>query len=237
MLNGAGPLAALGKQLMAETRFTFCRICEAACGLKITVQNNHIIRIEPDRDHVVTKGFVCRKGIQFDTVQYSPDRILHPLKRDGNQWGKVSWGQALSEIGSKVRRLADRYGPDTIAFCTGSGAPPYSFAGSMMMNGLIDGFGTKSVYGAGSQDCNNKFVVFQHMYGSPFRLTYPDLEHTSMLLAIGANPLVSQMTFTQSPRSIQRLRGIVERGGRVVFLNPRHTESAKAVGEPPSFTW
>ena len=216
---------------MTETKYTFCRICEVACGLKVTVKKNRVTKIEPDREHVVTKGFACRKGIRFNTIQYSPDRVLHPIKRDRNQWGKISWERALLEIGSKVSSLIDRYGPDTIAICTGSGAPPYTFAGSMMMNALIEGLGTKSVYGAGSQDCNNKFVVFQHMYGSPFRLTYPDLEHASMFIVLGANPLVSQMTFTQSPRAIHRLRGIVERGGRVVFINPRLTESAKAVGE------
>jgi len=216
---------------MPETKTTFCRICEAACGLQVTVQNNRVVRIEPDRDHVVSRGFACRKGIRFDTVQHSPDRLLHPLKRTAGRWARVSWGQALDEIGGKLNGLVELHGPDSVAFCTGSGAPPYNFAGMMMMNALVDGLGTRSVYGAGSQDCNNKFVVFQHMYGSPFRLTYPDLEHASLFIAIGANPLVSQMTFIQAPRVVRQLRAIEARGGRVVFVNPRFTESARAVGE------
>jgi len=216
---------------MPETKTTFCRICEVACGLKVTVEDNRVIKIEPDRDHVVTRGFACRKGIRFHTVQYSPDRLLHPIKRGNGFWARASWKQALDEIGAKLNGLIEHYGPDSVAFCTGSGAPPYNFAGMMMMNALVDGVGSKNMYGAGSQDCNNKFVVFQHMYGSPFRLTYPDLAHASLFIGIGTNPLVSQMTFTQSPRVVQLLRGIVERGGRVVFVNPRRTESARAVGE------
>ncbi len=216
---------------MTETKYTFCRICEVTCGLKVTVQDNRVVRIEPDRAHVVTNGSSCRKGIRFNTVQNSPDRVLHPIRRDRDQWGGVSWNLALSEIGAKVRSLIDRHGPDSIAFCTGSGTPPYSFAAMMTMSALVGGVGSKNIYGAGSQDCNNKLVVYQQMYGSPLRVSYPDLENTSLLIAIGSNPLVSQMTFTHSPHVVRILRGIEKRGGRVVFVNPRVTESARAVGE------
>ncbi len=69
---------------MAQTKYTFCRYCEACCGQKVTVENNRIINIAPDRDHVVTKGFACRKSIRHDTFMYSPDRLLRPMKRDGS---------------------------------------------------------------------------------------------------------------------------------------------------------
>ena len=215
---------------MTETKYTFCRICEVGCGLKVTVADGRVVKIEPDREHPVTKGYVCRKGLHIHDFMYSPDRVLHPLKRKGGTWERVSWEQAIAEIGSRIRGLIDMHGPNSVAMNAGS-AMAFDFAGAAMANAFVDGIGTKNFYGPGSVDCNNKFVVHQYMLGSPFRLTFPDLLHMKMLIAIGANPAVSQMTFIQAPNAIQQIRGIVERGGRVVFINPRRTESARATGE------
>ncbi len=117
---------------MAETRYTFCRICECSCGLKAVVENNRITKITPDKDHVVTNGYACRKGIKYSDFVNSPDRILHPMKRNGAGWEEISWDRALSEIGRKIKKFIKIYGPDSIALNTGS-APAYNFSGSMMM--------------------------------------------------------------------------------------------------------
>ncbi|MCP4630046.1 MAG: molybdopterin-dependent oxidoreductase, partial [bacterium] len=215
---------------MTDIKYTYCHTCEVSCGLKVTVNNNRITRLEPDREHVASRGYACPKGLRFDAIQYSPDRVLQPRKRQGNNWENISWDRSLSEIGAKVRLLIDRHGPDSIAFYGGSG-PGYNYSGSMMWNALIDGVGTKNIFAAGSQDCINKLLVYQHMYGSGFRIGYPDMENTQMLIFVGANPAVSKMTLTQVPRPAQQLRRIVGRGGRVVFIDPRRTESVKAAGE------
>jgi anaerobic selenocysteine-containing dehydrogenase len=215
---------------MAETKLTFCRICEAGCGLSVTVEDNRVLRIEPDKNHVVSKGYACIKGVRFGSVQHSPDRVSTPLKRVGDEFVPISWDQAIAEIGDKLRELRKEHGPDSIALYIGS-PMPYNFAAGLMQNAFVDGLGTRSVYGAGSQDCANKFVVSQHMYGSPFRLTFPDLENIETFIALGSNPAVSQMTFIQSPDALGRLRAVTERGGRVVWVNPRKTETARSVGE------
>jgi len=85
---------------------TFCRICEAACGLVVSTDadRERVLRIEPDHEHVVTKGYACVKGIHFDEIQHSPDRIRRPMKRTGpgpQDWKEISWEEALSEIGAK----------------------------------------------------------------------------------------------------------------------------------------
>ncbi len=215
---------------MAETKYSFCRICEVACGLELTVEDNRITNVIPDKNHVVTKGFACRKGLTFHTFLYSPDRVLQPKKRTGDKWAEISWEQAIDEIGAKIRQLIKEHGPDSIAINMGS-ATAFNFAGSTAMNGILEGLKLKNAYGTGSVDCNNKFVVHQHMYGSPFLVPFPDLKHTRMFIGIGANPAISQMTFSQSPNAIKQIRDIEKRGGRVVFVNPRYTESAKYTGE------
>ncbi len=215
---------------MAEQRTTFCRICENQCGLRVTVDDNRITHIEPDTDHVVSKGYACIKGLTFENVRANPDRLTRPLKRRGEQFEPVGWEQALGEIGDKLRELRARYGDDSVALYFGN---PISFSAMvpLWIAGLVRGLNTSKFFNTGSLDCNNKFAVSEQMYGAGMALTFPDVDHTRFLMVIGGNPAISKMSFIHLPDPVKRLRGIVERGGRVVHLNPRLTETAKAVGE------
>jgi anaerobic selenocysteine-containing dehydrogenase len=81
-----------------EARVTFCRICEPLCGLGATVRDGELVKLRPDPDHPLSKGFACPKGIAVTEVQNDPDRVTHPLRRrrDGS-FERVSWDQALDE--------------------------------------------------------------------------------------------------------------------------------------------
>jgi anaerobic selenocysteine-containing dehydrogenase len=209
---------------------TFCRICEATCGMRVRVRDNRVVAIEPDRDHVTSRGYACIKGTRFAEVQHSPDRVLHPMKRVGDAWHRISWDEAIGEIGAKLRTLVSRHGPDTLAHFMGSPAGATTLA-PPIQQAFLAGLGSKQAYGVGSVDCNNKFRVNQELYGSPFRLAFPDVPHTRFLMLLGSNPSVSNTSLVHLPHSIQALREVVKRGGRVIFVNPRRTETAEAVGE------
>ena len=86
-----------------ETQFTFCRICEALCGLEIEKQSNKIVSIKPDEKHIATQGFACPKGLKQQQIYESPDRLKYPMKREGDKWVRISWIQAFSEIGKKIK--------------------------------------------------------------------------------------------------------------------------------------
>ena len=212
---------------MKETRTTFCRICEATCGLEVEVEDNRIIAIEPDRQHVVSKGFVCVKGTRFADVQHSPDRITAPMKRVGEQWQEISWDQAMAEIGAKARQLIGDHGGNSIGHFVGSPAGANVLA-PMFRNGLFKGIGSHRLYGTPSTDTVNKFRVSEDMYGSPYYIDFPDVRHTELLMVIGANPTISGNSLYHLPRSQMAMRDIARRGGRVVFINPRRIESAEA---------
>ncbi|HQQ63380.1 MAG TPA: molybdopterin-dependent oxidoreductase [Pseudomonadales bacterium] len=215
---------------MAETVTTFCRICEAQCGLVVTRDNNRIIAIEPDTEHVVSRGYACIKGLTFEDFRTSPDRITQPLKRIGDNYHPISWEQAIEEIGNKVRELRRVHGDDSVGLYFGN---PISFSPLMPLaiNGFVRGLKTRKSFTTASLDCNNKFVVSDRMYGAAMALTFPDVDHTKFLMIIGGNPAISKMSFINLPHPVARLKAIEERGGRVVFVNPRRTESAKACGE------
>ena len=211
----------------SKTKITFCRICEATCGLEVEVEDNRVVAIKPDPKHVVSEGFVCVKGTRYPSIQNSPDRILHPQKRVGSEWHDISWDQAISEIGGKLRELSDKHGPDSVGHFVGS-AGGANVLSPMLRSALMRGLGSRRMYGTGTCDTMNKFRVNEDMYGSPMRLAYPDTEHTEFLMILGANPAISGTTLYHLPRAKERLAEIGKKGGRVVYLNPRRIETAQA---------
>jgi anaerobic selenocysteine-containing dehydrogenase len=211
------------------TKYTFCRTCEATCGLEVDVEDNRVVKIRPDNAHVVSKGYSCVKGIHFDKVQNSPDRVTAPLKRVGDSWQTISWDQAIDEIGARIRAIADKHGSQSFAHLVGS-AGGANLLAPMFRNAFYQALGSRRMYGTGTCDTTNKFRVCEDMYGSPFRLAYPDIENTEFVMVIGANPAVSGNTLYHLPAPVQRFKAIIRRGGRVVFINPRRIETA-LVGE------
>ena len=215
---------------MTETRYTFCRICEAACGLKLTVANNRIQKIEPDSQHVNSKGYACIKGLSLDKFIESPDRLRQPLKRVGDTLIAVSWHQALEEIGHKLRSIHRRHGGQSIASYAGN---PIGFSlwPTMVNQGFLKGLGSDKAFTVGTLDCSNKFAAADRIYGSFARQTFPDIAHTRMLIAVGSNPAISKMSFIALPHTMKELQAIEQRGGEIVWVNPRKTESAKRCGK------
>jgi anaerobic selenocysteine-containing dehydrogenase len=215
---------------MAKTVQTFCRICEALCGLEVTVEDGRVSEIRPDAAHVATAGFACLKGLKQHHMYASPDRLRHPEKRVGADWRRVSWDDANAEIGKKVQAIREAHGPDAIAMYVGTAAG-FSVLHPIFAQGFMTGLGSGSMYSSATQDCANKFAVAREMYGFPFTQPFPDVANTRCLIVVGANPAVSKWSFLQVPNPVRQLREIEERGGKVYFIDPRKTESAKAAGE------
>lgn len=210
--------------------YSFCRICESLCGLEITLKGDEVVSILPDKEHVATRGFACPKGLKQHKMYDSPDRLLYPMKRDGKDWGRVSWDQAYKEIGEKVAQLRKEHGPDSIAMYVGTAAG-FSALHPVFAQGFMDAVGSRSMFSSASQDCSNKFAVSNMMYGFPFLLTFPDLERTDCLIIAGANPVVSKWSFLQVPNPIAHLKELERRGGKLFVVDPRKTETAKVAGE------
>lgn len=213
--------------MTVETRITFCRICEATCGLEVDVEDNRVVAIRPDPKHVVSKGYACVKGTRWGATQHSPDRVLHPQKRVGDRFVDVSWDQAIGEIAEKLRALIDRHGPQVLAHFVGSAGGAIVLS-PMFRTALFQAIGSRRMYGTGTCDTMNKFRVNGEMYGAAMRLMHPDVDHTHFMLILGANPAVSGNTLYHLPRAQERFAAITKRGGRVVFVNPRRIETAAA---------
>src|SRR3954449_2925024 len=209
-------------------KVTFCRICEAHCGMVATVEDGRVTQLRPDAEHPLSSGYACPKGIAMTDVQNDPDRVLHPLRKTpGGDFERVTWDQALADIGDRLRAVKREHGTESIGWYMGNpGGSSYSH--TLWSKGFVDALGSAHYYTAGSQDVNSRFAASALMYGSPLRVPIPDLERTSFLLMVGANPFVSNGSVLSAPRVRDRLHAIIERGGRVVVVDPRRTEPARA---------
>jgi formate dehydrogenase len=201
---------------MTETVQTFCRICEALCGLEVTVDGDQVVDIKPDDDHVATRGYGCLKGLKQHRMYNTPDRLLYPMQRVDGELQRTSWDDALGSIGSKVRELIDRHGRDSIAMYVGTAAG-FGVLHPVFAQGFMQGVGSASMFSSATQDCANKFAVARQVYGFPFTQPFPDLDELECLIIVGANPAISKWSFLQVSNPIRRL--------------PRRTETAKVAGE------
>jgi formate dehydrogenase len=215
---------------MAETVQTFCRICEALCGLEVTVEGDQIVGIKPDKDHVATGGYGCIKGLKQHRMYGTPDRLMVPMQRIDGELQRVSWNEALSSIGSKVRELVASHGRDTIAMYVGTAAG-FGVLHPIFAQGFMQGIGSASMFSSATQDCANKFAVAHLLYGFPFTQPFPDLDHLECLILVGANPAVSKWSFLQVSNPIRRLKELEARGAKIFIVDPRRTETAKVAGE------
>src|SRR3954451_6018383 len=192
-----------------------------------TVDHGRLVSLRPDKDHPLSAGFACQKGIAFTEVVNDPDRVTTPLRRrhDGG-FEPVSWNEAMADIAARLADIHRRHGSGAIGWYYGNpGAFSYSHTLSLSM--FMAGFGPRlHVFTAGSQDVNNRFVASQLLYGSPLALPVPDVLRTDFLVVIGANPIISHGSVLTVPRIKDRMLDIVKRGGRVLVIDPRKTETA-----------
>jgi formate dehydrogenase len=216
-----------------EEKVTYCRICEALCGMVATVDGGQVTQLRPDQAHPLSRGFACPKGIAMASVQSDPDRVTHPLRRrpDG-EFERVGWDDALDDIARRLKGVIDRYGGQSVGWYFGNPSV-FSYSHPIWVKGFMDAIGSSHLYSPGSQDANNRLVASELLYGAPMAVPIPDLARTRLLLIVGANPLVSHGSLLTAPRIRDELRGIVDRGGRVVVVDPRCSETARAFEHIP----
>jgi anaerobic selenocysteine-containing dehydrogenase len=205
---------------------TFCRVCEPACGLIADVRDGQLVGLAPDREHPVTKGFACNKGIAGLAIHRDPDRLSHPLRRGPNGLERITWDEAISEIAARVRAILERHGPGAVSGYIGNPTAFNSLFGPASA-GFFGQLGVRRMFNSGTQDCANKFAGSEAVFGSSTVHPIPDIEHTDYLLILGENPRVSHMSFLAIADPMRVLKDAARRGARIRFVNPRRIESAR----------
>lgn len=192
-----------------------------------TVEDGRLVALRPDNDHPLSSGFACPKGIAFTEVQNDPDRVTVPLRRlAGGGFEPVSWDDAMSDIAERLAAIRSKHGSGAIGWYFGNPGA-FSYSHLLWVDLLLYGLGPRAhLFTAGSQDTNSRFVASQLLYGSPLALPLPDVLRADFLVVIGANPIVSHGSLISLPRIRDGMRDVVKRGGRVLVIDPRKTETA-----------
>ena len=216
---------------MSETtHYRTCPLCEATCGLEITVADGAVKRIRGDRDDVFSKGFICPKGSTLKQLHEDPDRLRAPLvKRDG-EFVEVSWAEAFAEVERGLTELRARHGNDAVALYLGN-PNAHTIAGTVFNRPLIQALASRNLFSASTVDQMPRHVSSGLLYGNPGAMPVPDLDRTDYLLMLGADPLESNGSLCTAPDFPGRLAAIRARGGRVIVVDPRRSRTAQAADE------
>ncbi|MDC2956428.1 molybdopterin oxidoreductase family protein [Streptomyces gilvifuscus] len=211
---------------MSRTALRICPLCEATCGLTLTIEGTRVTGARGDRDDVFSRGFICPKGASFGAVDGDPDRLRAPLVRRDGELREATWEEAFDAVAAGVRGVVDRHGPHAVGVVLGN-PNVHTVAGGLYPPVLLAGLGTRSIFTASTVDQMPKHVSSGLLFGDANAIPVPDLDRTDHLLLIGANPLESNGSLCTAPDFPGKLKALKARGGTLVVIDPRRTRTAK----------
>ena len=214
----------------ATTVFRTCPLCEATCGLELEVAGGAVTRIRGDADVVFSSGFICPKGTTLGRLHDDPDRLRGPLVRRDGELRPASWEEAFAEVARRLPPIVQRHGRDAVAVYLGN-PTVHNLSGLLYGRVLLRALGTRNLYTASTVDQRPKEISSALLFGSMYSHPVPDLDRTSYLLLLGANPFDSNGSLATAPDWPGRLRRIRARGGRFVVVDPKRTRTAEHASE------
>ena len=209
-----------------------CHICEANCGVLMTVRDGEVVSVKGNPDHVLSEGFICPKATAIPDLQNDPDRLRAPLKRIGKRtgetWEEISWDQAFSEIAEKLARVKQSSKVPGVYL----GNPnAHNYATNFYMRGFLKMWGSQGIYSATTLDQIPHMLAQKWVYGHNALYPVPDIDRTQFMVIVGGNPMASNGSIWTVPNFRNRVKRLQERGGKLVVIDPRRTETAKVADE------
>jgi len=209
---------------MPEIHARTCHLCEANCGVLMTVEDGKVTKVTGNPDHVLSEGYICPKATAIPDIQNDPDRLRSPIKKVGDDWEEISWEQAFSEIAAKHQAIVAGSKVGAMFF----GNPNvHNYSSSFSTRGLVKAWGAKGIYSASTLDQLPHMICQKWVYGHNALYPVPDIDRTMFMLCVGGNPLASNGSLWTVPNVKKRIQRLQKRGGKFVVVDPRKTETAK----------
>jgi len=208
-----------------NTHFRNCNLCEAMCGLEIKTENTEVVSIRGDKEDPFSRGHICPKALGMKDIYDDPDRLKFPLRKTENGWEQISWEAAFDEVADKLKGIGRKYGDNAIGVYQGNPSV-HNLGTTLFSPNFVRSLKTKNRFSATSVDQLPHHLAAMEMFGHPALMPVPDIDRTDFWLILGGNPLVSNGSIMTAPDLGKRLRAIKERGGKVVVVDPRKTETA-----------
>ena len=209
---------------MSPTALRICPLCEATCGLVLTVEEGRVTAARGDREDVFSHGFICPKGASFAELDNDPDRLQRPLIRRDGELVEADWAEALAVAAEGLRTVTA--GAGSVAVYLGN-PNAHTIAGALYAPQLVRALQTRGVFSASTLDQMPKQVACGYLFGNPFAFTVPDVDRTDHLVIIGANPLVSNGSVATAADFPGKIKALRKRGGRLTVIDPNRTRTAE----------
>lgn len=207
-----------------------CHLCEAICGLTLETTTSDdgsiaITSIKGDAQDTFSRGHICPKAVALQDIQNDPDRLHQPMLRVGSEWQPIPWDEAFALVAERLAGIQARHGQNAVAVYQGN--PSVHNYGLMThSNYFLGQLKTRNRFSATSVDQLPHHLTSHLMYGHGLLLPIPDIDQTDFMLILGGNPLASNGSIMTVPDVEKRLKAIQARGGKVVVVDPRRSETA-----------
>ncbi len=213
-----------------ETKLRICPLCEATCGLELTIDGRRVTAVRGDTKDTFSEGYICPKGVALQDIDSDPDRLRTPMIRRTDGWHAATWDEAFAEIQKRLLPIIERDGRNAVGVYLGN--PSVHNTGLAIYGQvLLRALGSSNIFSATTVDQMPKQVASAALFGTGLSIPIPDLDRTHYLMILGANPLVSNGSLLTAPNIGERLKRIQKRGGKIVVIDPRKTETANMADE------
>ncbi|WP_394155098.1 molybdopterin-dependent oxidoreductase [Loktanella salsilacus] len=202
---------------------TICQFCSVGCSLWAEVENGVWTGQEPAFESPINQGTHCAKGAAMREIAIGDRRLKYPMKKVAGEWTRISWDQAISELGEKLLNIRDQYGPDSVYWL---GSAKYSNEQSYIFRKLAAFWGTNNVDHQ-ARICHSTTVAgVANTYGyGAMTNTFNDIRNAKSILIIGGNPAEAH------PVSMLHVLAGRENGGKMIVVDPRFTRTAAHADE------
>lgn len=213
-----------------QKHFRTCNLCEAMCGLVVEHDGKQVLSIKPDKEDVVSKGHICPKALALKDFHEDPDRLRAPMLKTAQGWKQISWNRAFDIVGKRVKEIQNQYGKDAIGVYLGN--PNAHHHGNVIyLLNFLRSLDTKNRYSATSNDQLPHMRANYELFGHQALFPVPDIDHSDLYILLGCNPAASNGSLMSAPDYLGRLKAIRKRGGEVILIDPKKSETARVVDQ------
>jgi anaerobic selenocysteine-containing dehydrogenase len=209
-----------------DAHYRNCNLCEAICGIEISVEGERRLSIRGDKDDPFSRGYICPKAVALQDFHFDGDRLRQPVRRTLTGWKQMDWDEAFAEVSKNLKHIYAKYGRNSIATYLGN-PNVHNYGALLFAPGFLRSLHTRNRFSATSVDQLAHHLAAYLMFGHQLLLPVPDVDRTDLFLMLGANPAVSNGSMMTAPGFSSRLQALRERGGKVILIDPRRNETAR----------
>ncbi|MEK6806167.1 MAG: molybdopterin oxidoreductase family protein [Pseudomonadota bacterium] len=207
-----------------------CNLCEAICGLEFKVEDGKVLSIRGDEADPFSRGHICPKAVALKDIHEDPDRLRKPMKRVGENWQEIGWEEAFELVVNRLCEIREQHGTNSIGVYQGNPSV-HNYGNLTHAQHFLAPLKTRNRFSATSVDQLPHQLIAYWMYGHQLLVPIADIDHTNYFLVLGANPMASNGSLMTVPDFRHRLKALQARGGRMVVIDPRRTETAEVADE------